>query len=448
MSRRNLTWLLLSIAFCLLCYGRGEQDPFARYTLEGYEKIDRLAYEDVPDRELFQGAMQGMVEVLHRHGDEHSAFLAEQRAKRMQSDISQEIDGVGVILHVEGDPPALKVAGPPLPGKPADRAGVRENDTILAIEGKLLGQMSYLELERAIDMIRGRAGEPLVITVLHEGQDQPETLTLIRERIEIDSLRGDRLLADYTWQYLLEDDPRIALVRLTSFGMKTAGELEKLLPKLQAEGMQAMILDLRRDPGGSLGSAVETCEMFLPADRLIVETRDRLDRRRGAEQSTGDGPYLDLPLVVLIDRDSASASEIVSACLQDYQRAVVIGERSFGKGTVQELHMMQGGKSMLKLTCASFWRPSGKNIHRHNPDREAALSDPDWGVSPNPGFEIELTDEQYLELAKARSKRDTTVYHPDQDEANNDPLYLDPFVDTAVAYFQELLDHQAAEANE
>lgn len=444
MSRRNLTLLLVAVAFCLLCYSRGEKDPFARYVVDGYEKIDIHAYTDVPDEELFQGAMQGMVGVLHRHGDSHSQFITPERAKMFREEIDQEIAGIGVRLHLEGEPLAVKVAGPPLPGKPADRAGVRADDTILAIDGYETTNVTPMTFESdVIARMRGKPGEALKLTVLHAGDDVPETLDLVREIISLDSVRGDRLLEDQTWQYSLEEDPRIALVRVSSFGAKTYGELETLLPELMQSGTEAIILDLRGDPGGLLDAAVDTCELFLPSDKLIVETRNRRGQTRREWKSGGDGPYLDIPLVVLVDRNSASASEIVAACLQDYNRAVVVGERSFGKGTVQETLSMQAGDSTLKLTTASFWRPSGRNIHRHDEDRQAALNDPDWGVTPNEGLAVEMTEEQLIELAKARAERDAVIYKPDApDEA---PLLDDPAVDTAVAYLQEQLDHSPSE---
>ncbi|MCO6047198.1 S41 family peptidase [Aeoliella sp. ICT_H6.2] len=439
MSRRNLTLLLVAIAFCLLCSGRGEQDPFARFVVDGYEKIDRYAYTHVPDEELFQGAMQGMVDVLHRRGDGHSQFITPERAKMFREEIDQEIAGIGVRLHLEGDPLTVKVAGPPLPGKPADRAGVRADDTILAIDEFAITEVSPMTFQTdVIGRMRGIPGEPLKLTVLHDGDDQPVTLDMVREIISLDSVRGDRLLSDQSWQFALEEDPRIALVRVSSFGAKTYGELETLLPELMQQGTQAVILDLRGDPGGLLDAAVATCELFLPANKLIVETRNRRGQTKSEWESSTDGPYLDIPLVVLVDRNSASASEIVAACLQDYDRAVVIGERSFGKGTVQETLSMQAGDSTLKLTTASFWRPSGRNIHRHEDDRETALADPDWGVTPNEGLDVDMTEEQLIELAKARAERDATIYDPTKpDEA---PLLNDPAVDVAVAYLQQLLD--------
>jgi len=179
---------------------------------------------------------------------------------------------------------------------------------------------------------------------------------------------------------------------------------------------------------------------------LIVEMRDRRGRIRRASYSRGGGAYVDLPLAVLVNRHSASASEIVAAALQDHQRAVVIGERTYGKGTVQEVFLMQGGKSLLKLTSASFWRPSGKNIHRQTDRRSEALDDPDWGVSPNEGFEVALTDEEFVALAERRAERDGLIRRPD-DEAQDVQRLEDAAVDLAVAHLQRQLEEQGGAAS-
>ncbi len=443
MSRRNFSLLLAATAFCLLCFRRGEQDPFARYVLEGYEKIDRLALDDVPDRDLYQGAMDGMVGVLNERGDEHSQFITAQQAKLFREEIAQEIGGIGVRLRFEGEPPVLQVAGPPLPGKPAARAGIEEGDLIVAIDGQPTAGLTPRDFADVLDRMRGKPNDPLELTVLHAGETTPVVVKLVREKLTLDSVRGDRLLPDLTWQYQLEQDPRIALVRVVSFGAKSVSELEALLPDLLAGGTDAIVLDLRDNPGGPLDAAVQTCELFLPAGKVVVETRDRDGKPRQIAMSQSDGPYLDVPLVVLVNRESASASEIVAACLQDHDRAVVVGERSFGKGTVQELLPIEAGASLLKLTRASFWRPSGKNIHRQGTDRDAAMSDPDWGVAPNAGFEVELADEQRAARAKDRADRDVTVFDPNGDangETDDDQtLYDDPAVDVAVAYLEEKL---------
>ncbi len=439
MSRRTLLLLLATTAFCLLCFYRGEKDPFARYVVEGYEKIDSMALDDVPDRELFQGAMNGMVDVLNKRGDAHSQFITAKQAKLFQEEIAQEIAGIGVRLRFEGNPPVLQVAGPPLPGKPAARAGIRNGDRIMAIDGVSTEGMIPTDFADVLDRMRGKPNEPLQLTVLHEDETEPVVIELIRERLTLDSVRGDRLLADQSWQFRLEQDPRIAMVRVISFGAKSVGELERLLPKLLAEGVEAIILDLRNNPGGPLDAAIETCELFLPAGKVIVETRGRNGQIRSVATTGSDGPYLDLPLVVLVDRASASASEIVAACLQDHDRAVVIGERSFGKGTVQEVLPMEAGASLLKLTRAIYWRPSGKNIHRSGTDRAAAMDDPNWGVAPDEVFNVEQTETQYFELAKSRAERDITVFDPDAPD-DNLLAYDDPVLDLAVATLEEQLD--------
>ena len=213
---------------------------------------------------------------------------------------------------------------------------------------------------------------------------------------------GDRRDKDGSWQFRLESDPRIALVRITSFGDRTATEFANIMSKLSADGVRAIVLDLRDNPGGSLDAAVAVCEMLLPAGKTIVETRGRGQVLLHRYVSTSQGKFADLLMAVLVDQNSASAAEIVAACLQDYGRAIVVGQRSYGKGTVQQLLPLESGKSLLKLTWASFWRPSGVNIHR----AIGVPNDAKWGVAPDAGYESKLSSEEYKTYLAYRDKRD------------------------------------------
>jgi len=162
------------------------------------------------------------------------------------------------------------------------------------------------------------------------------------------------------------------------------------------------VLDLRDNPGGSLDAAVAVCEMLLPAGQMIVETRGHARALIHRYTSGSDGRYMDLPIAVVINQNTASAAEIVAACLQDHGRAVVVGQRTYGKGTVQQLLPLESGKSLLKLTWASFWRPSGANIHR----AAGAPEDAKWGVLPDAGYEHKLSSDEYKAYQDYRDKRD------------------------------------------
>ena len=368
-------------------------------------------------------------------------FRPPREAKQFREEHSQEIVGIGVRLGFSGDPLRLTVVGPPIPGRPAEQAGIRQSDAILAVDGTSTEGFTVENMSNAVELIRGKPGEPVDITVLHVGEEKPVTLSIVRVKMMVDSVRGDYLRPDQSWEFLLKDNPNIALVRITRFGLKTTSELEKLLPRLVEAGAQAIVLDLRDNPGGSLPSAIETCEFFLPEGKAIVETRYRIGKHSSTDFSRSTGRFVGLPLVVLVNRYSASASEIVAACLQDHGRAIVVGERSYGKGTVQEVLSMEAGKSLLKLTRASFWRPSGKNIHRTELDRE--LANGDWGVKPNPGFEVNLDDEAYIAWLRGRANRDSLPLGTEPAEGKDPPPpYTDPVLQRAVEALQKQLDQK------
>jgi carboxyl-terminal processing protease len=437
MSRRNLLILLLAVIVSYACYLRGEQNPFARYAAEGLNTIREGSLEAVPSRELFDGAMRGMVGVLRQHGDQHSEYRNEAEAKRLRSEIHQQFGGIGVRIGFLGQQHRLAILAPPDQGTPAARAKLQPGDFILAIDDQ---STDTIQMSDVLRLVRGEPGTVLRLKIESPSDPTPRTVELVREVINTESVLGDRRDKDGSWQFRLESDPRIALVRMTSFGDRTAAEFGSVMSKLSADGVRAIVLDLRDNPGGSLDAAVAVCQMLLPANKTIVETRGRGRTLLHRYLSTSDGKFADVPLALLVDQNSASAAEIVAACLQDHGRAIVVGQRSYGKGTVQQLLPLESGKSLLKLTWASFWRPSGANIHH-------AVGVPDdakWGVSPDAGYESKLSSEDYKTYSAYRMKRDEFGNTDEQDSADRVTAakiagFVDKPLQLAVEYLQSKL---------
>jgi carboxyl-terminal processing protease len=236
--------------------------------------------------------------------------------------------------------------------------------------------------------------------VLHEGSEEPESITITRAVIDVPSVLGDRRKPDDRWDFLLDPNQKIGYIRITSFIQNTAEDLKKVLDELKEQGLKGLILDLRDDPGGLLSAAVEVSDLFLDKGE-IVSTKGRNTSPK-TYLAQKDSPYEELPLVLLVNQNSASASEIVSAALQDHHRATVVGQRSYGKGSVQNIFDLDDGKSVLKLTVASYYRPSGENIHRF---RHSKTSDK-WGVAPDKEGEVKLGPSEYFRWAFARRERD------------------------------------------
>ncbi len=438
MPRRNLLAIVLIVVAAVLCYQRVERNPYGRYLSQVLATIQQRALEPVPQRELFDGAMEGIVGRL----DEYTDYISSAETAEFEAELEQQFGGVGVMIKLEGDPDdpeapkQLVVVNPPLFGTPARGAGILAGDRILAIDGQAVAGMTMREIIR---LMRGEVGEPVVLTVLHQGEKEPEDLTLQRAIIRVPSVLGDRPLGDGHWDFTLPYSPRLGYIRVTSFGEKTAEEIAAVLEELQEQRVAGLILDLRDNPGGLLTSAVETCDLFLPAGLPIVSIKGRGGELERAYYSSEGRVWPDLPIAILVNKYTASASEIVAACLQDHDRAVVVGARTWGKGTVQHVLPIEGGKSLLKLTAASYWRPSGANIHRVS----GATEDDAWGVMPNEGMNVPLTDEQFAQLHRYRAERD--VYAPPETAAappeppSETPLENDPQLRRAVEVLQETL---------
>lgn len=394
MPRRNMWVICLAFAVSLVCYQRADRNRYLGTIAEAMNLIDALYVKDVEPRELYENAMRGMAEGL----DPYSTYIKPTEYKELQDGLEQKFGGIGVAIEVDVETKRLTVMSP-LVNTPAYRAGIKSGDVILAIEGHDTVGMTTRD---AADLIQGDPGTTVRLTIQHLGEEKPVELTITRAIIPIDSVLGDVRRPDGTWDFTLTDHPQITYLRVLQFGSRTVEELTK---SLKGRPAQAVILDLRDNSGGLLDAAVETCSLFIPKGQEIVSTRSRGNRVHRIFKA--DGSVLlkpDVPMVVLTNHYSASASEIVAACLQDYGRAKIVGQRSWGKGTVQNVFRLEGGQAALKFTTATYWRPSGKNIHRHKGDKD----DADWGVTPDPDFAVVLPDEQADQIRKQRRHKDTS----------------------------------------
>mgnify|MGYP005843009741 CR=1 FL=1 len=438
MPPRNVTVIFVAAIVSLACYQKASRNRYASVVAEAMRLIDHFYLEKLDERDkrkLFEDAMNGMVEGL----DPYSAYIDPESLKEMEASLDQEFGGVGIEVEKSSVSEPLTVLSP-LVGSPAYRAGMRAGDRILEIDG---ASTIGLPQKDAVQRMRGKPGSPVTLLVRHADSQQPVTMTIVREVIVVDSVLGDTRRADGSWDYHLAGNPRIGLLRIATFGKHTAEELERALSSSEKPGppLEGLIIDLRGNAGGLLQSAVEVCDLFL--DRgLIVSTKGRDGRIEETYQATATTkvpPHL--PVAVLVNKYSASASEIVAACLQDHRRAVVVGSRSWGKGTVQNVFKLEGGRSALRLTTAGYSRPSGKNIHR----RKDAPEEEDWGVLPDPGMQVPLTDEETQQVFIRRRERDfvNPPTHPRAESAPRDssktPLADDPQLRRAIQYIESRL---------
>jgi carboxyl-terminal processing protease len=372
------------------------------------DQVERNYVKPVDRRELMEAAIKGVLAQL----DPYSSYIAPEEFSGFKTAVESQFGGIGIQITVEDG--QLKVLSP-LVGTPAYRAGIQAGDRIVKIEGE---PTKGFDIEEAIRRLKGEAGTTVTFTIVHALQSEEQTVTLKREVIHVDTVLGDKRKPNDKWDFMFDADRRIGYIRMTAFSRDTSGDLKKALDELVTGGMKGLILDLRFNPGGLLNSAVEVSDLFLPAGK-IVSTKGRTTPEK-AWDAKKEGTYEGFPMVVLVNRYSASASEIVAAALQDHDRALVIGERTWGKGSVQNVIELESGKSALKLTTASYQRPNGHNIHRFPEDDE----NDEWGVKPNDGYEIKLSDRDLGRLVQYRRNRDILAAKPRSAQAaavNEDP---------------------------
>jgi carboxyl-terminal processing protease len=443
MPLRNLVLIAAAALLSLVCYEQADHNRYSSTITEIMSAVESRYVKPVERRELFEHAMQGMISGL----DPYSGYMTAEEYRPFIESIEQKFGGVGILVEVNPETKRLTVMSP-LFGTPAYKAGIKSGDTIVSIDGH---DTEGLDLPDAVKLMKGDPDTQVALGIRHAGEEEEVVMKLTRAIIQTESVLGDRRIEGARWDFHLQEDPRIANIRIENFGDKTAEEVRKALTDDEGNyaGYEALIIDLRGNPGGTLNAAVEICDMFLDSG-VIVTTKERDDRNIDARGATTGVLVPDsVPVAVLVNHYSASASEIVAAALQDYQRATIIGQRSWGKGSVQNVIEIDDGKSgALRLTTASYWRPSNVNIHR---DPKAKDTDT-WGVLPNEGFEVKLTDEELKKALEARAAKDAYRPHNEKKPAAEKPgeegaapaaAFEDPQLRKAIDFLKEKMDPKA-----
>lgn len=388
------------------------------------EQVERNYVKDVDRRKLAEAAIRGMLEEL----DPYSNYIGPEDLTKFNTQVEGEFGGIGVQVSLDPQSRRLTVTSP-LPGTPAYKAGVRAGDTIMEINDKSTEKMT---IDDAVKVLKGKIGDEVKIGVLHRGSANVEQLRMKREMIQMPSVMGDTYKPDDSWNFMLDPEKKIGYIRMTSgFGRNTAKELKNALTELTGQGMKGLILDLRFNPGGLLNVATEVADLFLEEGKIVTtKGRNTEERPVFARKS---GTFAGFPMAILVNRFSASASEVVSAALQDHKRAVVVGERTWGKGSVQNVIELENGKSALKLTTQSYHRPSGKNIHRFPGAKESE----EWGVMPDEGYLVPFADDDMRKYWEYRRERDVL-----SKEAPAKSEYVDKQLTKAVEYIDGQLSSE------
>ena len=348
-----------------------------RFLLDGFH--------EVPDEEAIQRAMiDAMIKTLD---DPYTVYVPPADEAEFNKALLGTYVGIGAEVNVEGD--YLTIVSP-LDDSPALDAGIMAGDIVLAIEGKTTFDRP---VDECINQLLGEPGTPVNIRVRHLDGTEKD-LSIVRRQIVTRTVKGVRRSGEQ-WDYWLDERKRIGYIRINQFVEGTFDELRAAIAVLLQGDLRGLVLDVRGNPGGGLGSAIETADLFL-REGTIVSVRGRT-RRSQTWRARKEGTLPDFPMIIMTNRHSASAAEILAGALQENGRAKVIGARTFGKGSVQEVHELPYDKGTLKMTSGHYYLPSGRNISRSD-------GNPVWGVDPDPGFVVPMSDEKFRNSILARRR--------------------------------------------
>jgi carboxyl-terminal processing protease len=397
MNRERTAWSVSVVAIAVLAFQlpgglahRDDDYAWVRTLVDVHRQVANGYVEPVDEEKLRQGAITGMLGEL----DPFTNYVPPARQEEFERLLEGTFKGVGIELQQDPKTLIVEVVSP-IDGSPAAAAGVMAGDVILQVNGEDIAGMRVDDVK---SRITGPVGSEVSLTVKHLSAPQPETLTMRRQEIVIPTVRGHVRDERNNWDWFVAKDPRIAYVRVTQFTDDTFKHLRPLLDDLLRQGMRGLILDLRWNPGGRLDQATQVVDLFLK-EGVIVSTRGR-NRPERVERAQSDGTLPEFPMVVLVNEHSASAAEIVAGSLKDNNRALVVGTRTYGKGSVQEVIPLDGDAGQLKLTVAYYYLPSGRLVHK----KKGAT---DWGVEP----QIAVPMDDATERSVFRQMEEAAYYH-------------------------------------
>jgi len=374
-----------------------------------FDTLKNNYYEKVDQEKMINGAINGMVESLD---DPYSDYMDSEEAKGFHESISSSFEGIGAEIQ-EQDGNITIVS--PIKDSPAEKAGLKPNDKVISVDGKSIQGMSATE---AVLLIRGEKGTTVKLSIQRPGVEDLMEVPIVRDTIPIETVYGE----------MLEDG--IAKVQITSFSENTAKELVSTLQTMKDQGMKGLILDLRQNPGGLLDQAIAISSLFLPDNEVVVQVEDRDGNKQEMKSSkTKENPGV--PLVVVTDKGSASASEILAAAVKESGNATLVGETTFGKGTVQKAQDFSDG-SNLKFTTEKWLTPKGNWIHKKGikPDIEVALPDYASLTLINPETELKISSSS-SEVKTAQLMLKALGYDPGREDG-----FFDEKTEEAVKNFQ------------
>jgi carboxyl-terminal processing protease len=402
---------------------RGSEYSFFDPVIEVKREISR-AYVDQPDEQKLQtGAIKGMIETLN---DPYTVYVPAAERTEFTKELTGEFVGIGAQVIVKDNWLTIVT---PLDDSPALKAGIIPDDRIVEVDGKsTLGK----SVDDCITLLTGEPGTQAVIVIERNGQKLPP-ITITRERITARTVDGFHRSADGKWQYIVDAGRKIAYLRLTQFTPTSSAELTDALESIGARKgeLGGLVLDLRGNPGGLLNEAIAMADLFLK-EGVIVSTKGRSIPEEVA-RAEEPGTLPDFPIAVIANGSSASASEVLSGALSENHRAIMVGTRTFGKGSVQSVKTLQtGGGAQLKITEQLYYLPSGRCIHRKDNSAE-------WGVDPSPGFYVPMTDPEIVEMLKVR--RQESLIHSGEPKNVTDPTPSDRAPDANWSDPSWILDH-------
>jgi len=396
MWRRNaLVVLLVLVMGGWVVWALGAADPKGSDDEVLFREADRFIeilrlvqkqyVDEVDTKKLFRDAIDGMLAGL----DPFSNYIPAEELNEFNKATRGKFGGIGIQIGMRN---GLLTVISPIEDTPAYKAGILAGDVILEIDGK---STKGIRLDEAVKILTGDPGTKVTIKVRHV-TGETETITITRAVIEVPTVKGLRRDENNEWIYIIDEEKKIGYVRVASFTENSVADLRAAIEKMLKDGMKALILDLRFDPGGILKTAIDMTDLFID-EGVIVKTKGRATPYWEAT-ATKEGTLPFFPMVVLVNQYSASAAEIVSGALQDHHRAILVGERTFGKGSVQNVIPLKGEDAALKLTTSKYYLPSGRCIHRE-PDM---TEEDEWGVVPD--VVVPMKPEEYVALIRARQE--------------------------------------------